>query len=199
MQMAQVLLGLGLVCWLVLGSIIMARLIFRPMLPTPLIPTLAIEMAPAAVASLAWFQIHGAEIHGVVAAFGGYGLLMVLAQIRLLPAFVRLPFIPSVWAFTFSWAAVSTVVLIWLDSFDPAGAVIWQFIVAAAITMLIVGIGLRTLVAVMTGTLLPKPRDEDFDKPSRVVIGVAGADAEVADSPHQLEGFEVGADLACRG
>ena len=43
--------GYGMICWLILGSLIMGRLLFRPMLPAALVPTLAIEVAPAAVAS----------------------------------------------------------------------------------------------------------------------------------------------------
>ena len=42
------LLGLGSICWIILVSIIMGRLVVRPLLPKPLIPTMAIEVAPAA-------------------------------------------------------------------------------------------------------------------------------------------------------
>src|SRR5437763_1000958 len=100
------MLGLGLICWLVLGSIILARLLFRPALPSPLLPTLAIEVAPPAVALLAYFAVFGDRIDTIAALLAGYGILMVIAQARLLPVFLRLPFMPSTWAFTFSWAAV---------------------------------------------------------------------------------------------
>jgi hypothetical protein len=40
-RLAEVMLGLGMICWLVLGSIILARLLFRPLPPGPLLPTLA--------------------------------------------------------------------------------------------------------------------------------------------------------------
>ncbi|MGI8880622.1 MAG: hypothetical protein ACR2KJ_08985 [Jatrophihabitans sp.] len=86
-RLAEVMLGLGTVCWLVLGSIILGRLLFRPLLPPPLQPTLAIEVAPAAVASLAWFALHGDAIDLVSSFVAGYGLLMVIAQLRLLPAY----------------------------------------------------------------------------------------------------------------
>jgi tellurite resistance protein len=146
-RLAEVMLGLGMVCWLVLGSIILSRLLFRPMLPPPLQPTLAIEVAPAAVASLAWFAIHGTQIDLVSAFLAGYGLLMVIAQLRLLPAYRKLPFMPSTWAFTFSWAAVATVVVIWLQDTQPAGYRTWQYLVLAAITLLIAAIFARTLLA----------------------------------------------------
>jgi tellurite resistance protein len=44
--LAAIMLGLGFVCWLVLGSLILGRLIIRPPLPAQLVPTLAIEVAP---------------------------------------------------------------------------------------------------------------------------------------------------------
>jgi tellurite resistance protein len=112
--LGNVLFGYGVVCWFVLGSIILARLFFRPALPAALTPTLAIEVAPAAVAALAWFALRGGDIDAVAQFLAGYGVLMALAQLRLLPVFVRLRFSIGFWAFTFSWAAVASVVLHWL-------------------------------------------------------------------------------------
>jgi tellurite resistance protein len=156
-RLAEAMFGLGGVCWIVLGSVILGRLLFRPMLPPALQPTLAIEVAPAAVASLAWFQIHGSRLDIVAAFLAGYGLLMVIAQLRLLPAFRRLPFMPSTWAFTFSWSAVATVALIWLQDGQVAGYRVGQYLVLAAITLLIGGIAIRTVVAISRRQLLPRP------------------------------------------
>src|SRR5579875_1995234 len=91
-RLAETLFGLGVVCWLVVGSMILGRLFFQPSLPAPLLPTLAIEVAPAAVASLAHFAQNGDRVDTVAAFLAGYGALMVLAQLRLLPAFLRLRF-----------------------------------------------------------------------------------------------------------
>ncbi|MBL0885281.1 hypothetical protein [Myceligenerans indicum] len=147
-QLGEVMFGLGMICWLVLGSLILGRLLFRPPLPPALLPTMAIEVAPAAVATLAWFSLYGDRVTPVVSLFAGYGLLMVLAQLRLLPAFVRLPFASSTWAFTFSWAAVATTVIHWVAQLSPAGAQFYEYVVLAVVTALIGGIGVRTLVAV---------------------------------------------------
>jgi tellurite resistance protein len=156
-RLAEAMFGLGLICWIVLGSIILGRLLFRPMLPPALLPTLAIEIAPAAVATLAWFEIHGDGIDVVTAALAGYGSLMVIAQLRLLPAYLRLPFMPSTWAFTFSWAAVATAAFVWLQSTHPAGYRIEQYLVLAIITVFIAGVSARTLRAIQLGKLLPRP------------------------------------------
>ena len=107
-RLAQFMLGLGILCWIIVGSMILGRLIFRPPLPDALAPTMAIEVAPAAVASLAYFFSHGARINLFVTALAGYGLLMVVAQIPLLGQYTRLTFSLATWAFTFSWAAVAS-------------------------------------------------------------------------------------------
>ncbi|MEU1538853.1 TDT family transporter [Actinacidiphila glaucinigra] len=154
-RLGQVMFGLGAVCWMILGSVIMGRLLFRPLPPPPLLPTLAIEVAPAAVASLAYFTLFDDSIDGVAAFLGGYGLLMVLAQLRLLPAYLKLPFMPSTWAFTFSWAAVAAVAIHWVERRYAPGAGAYTYALLAAITVLIGGIALRTLVALARRQLLP--------------------------------------------
>ena len=119
-RLAETMFGLGLICWLVLGSIILNRLFTRPLPPDALLPTLAVEVAPPAVASLAWFALHGTHVDTVAELLGGYGLLMALAQLPLLPAYLRLPFRVSTWAFTFSWAAAATTGLVWLEVSAPS-------------------------------------------------------------------------------
>jgi tellurite resistance protein len=153
--LGRVMLGYGTVCWLVLGSIILARLFFRPALPAALAPTLAIEVAPAAVASLAWFALHGGAVDAVAQFLAGYGVLMALAQLRLLPVFLRLRFSIGFWAFTFAWAAVASVVLHWLVTTTPPGHVLWSWVVLAAVTVLIGAIAGRSAVALVAGTLFP--------------------------------------------
>jgi tellurite resistance protein len=156
-RLAEVMFGLGLICWIVLGSIILGRLLFRPMLPPALQPTLAIEVAPAAVASLAWFELHGERIDVVIAGLAGYGVLMAVAQLRLVPMYSRLPFMPSTWAFTFSWAAVATAVLVWLQITHVADHLFWQYADAVLISLLIGGIFARTVLAAWRRQLLPAP------------------------------------------
>jgi tellurite resistance protein len=155
-RLAEFMFGLGLICWIVVGSIILGRLLFRPMLPPPLLPTLAIEVAPAAVASLAWFEMHGARIDNVAALLAGYGVLMVTAQLRLAPAYRRLPFMPSTWAFTFSWAAVASVSLVWLQATHVTGYRVGQYVVLTVVTVLVATIAARTVVAIYRRQLLPQ-------------------------------------------
>jgi tellurite resistance protein len=155
--LADIMLGLGLICWLVLGSLLLNRLFIRPPLPAQLVPTLAIEVAPSAVAVLALLARNGGRIDIWVMLVSGYGLLLVIAQIRLLSLYLRLNFAPSFWAFTFSWSAVATATLHWIKNGEPPGHRVYIYLVLAAISALIGGIAVRSVVAAARGRFLPPP------------------------------------------
>ena len=156
-RLAEVMFGLGIVCWFLLGSMILLRLVFRPRLKPVLLPTIAIEVAPPAVGSVAYFAISHGRVDAIAAALAGYGLLMVVAQTRLLPLYLRLSFAPSTWAFTFSWAAVGTATVHWIEVGEPGGHLVYTYLVVAGVTALVGGIAVRTMVALMRRDFLPSP------------------------------------------
>jgi tellurite resistance protein len=155
-RLAEVMFGFGVLSWLTVGSIILVRLFLRPLLPAVLLPTLAIEVAPAAVATLAWFDNHGDHIDPIIAVLAGYGMLMVLAQLRLLPAYRRLPFMPGTWSFAFSWSAVASAAMHWLNDTEPPGYRAEQYVLLAAISILITAIAARTVIAFCRHQMLPQ-------------------------------------------
>lgn len=178
-RLAQTMFGWGMICWLVLGSIILGRLLFRPMLPPALVPTLAIEVAPAAVATLAYLALYGDQVDRWVAFLGGYGALMALAQLRLLPAYLALPFMPGTWAFTFSWAAVATVVLHWLQDTAPGGYRVYEDLDVAAITLFIGAVAVRTAVAIARRRFLPPHPTSPAPPAAAVPVPTAALTGEV--------------------
>ena len=117
---AEASFGVGMLCWLLVGSTILNRLFFHSLLPPVLVPTLAIELAPPAVAGIAYFPLTGGGIDLLARAPAGYALLMILVQVRMLPVFVKLRFGPGFWAFTFSWAATATYAPEWIALRKPA-------------------------------------------------------------------------------
>jgi tellurite resistance protein len=155
-RLAELMFGIGSLSWLVLGALVIGRLMFRPALPAALVPTLAIEVAPPALASLAWFSMNGGRLDPVAAGLLGYGLLMLIAQLRLLPAYLRLTFTAGSWAFTFPAAAVATAALQWLSVTDPTGEGVWSALVLALVTLLVLFIGAGTVRALLRGELLPR-------------------------------------------
>ncbi len=147
--------GIGILSWVVLVSITLNRLFFRPGLPAGLVPTLAIEMAPPVVAGSAYFTLTGGRVDIVAYVLAGYAVLMVLVQLRLAPLYWKTPFAPSFWAFTFSYAAVASDAMRWIEFEHPIGGRVLGFVLLAAITLLIGGIALRSLIALRQGTFLP--------------------------------------------
>jgi tellurite resistance protein len=82
---------------------------------------------------------------------------MVVAQIPLLGRYVRLKFSLATWAFTFSWAAVASTLLFWIDAEHVTGGRPLAYLVLAAISVLVAAIAVRTVVAIFQGQLLPPP------------------------------------------
>jgi tellurite resistance protein len=155
---AEASFGVGIGCWLLLGSPVWIRLFFRPMLPAALVPTLAIEVAPPAVAGVAYFALAGGAITFAACALGGFCVLMALAQLRFVPLYTRLRFSPGLWAFTFSYAAVATDAVAWITIARPPGATGYVIAVVTLITVFIAAIGARTVLALLRGQLLPEDR-----------------------------------------
>jgi tellurite resistance protein len=154
---AEATFGIGVLCWLLLGSLILNRLFFTKALPTPLVPTLAIELAPPAVAGLSWFVINGGTVDVVARVLGGYAVLMALVQLRFIPLYRSLRFSPGFWAFTFSYAAAVSDALIWIRvSAVPGGAAL-TVILLVLITGFIGVIAIRTVRLAQRGQLLPTP------------------------------------------
>jgi len=146
--------GIGMLCWLLLGSLILNRLLLVKPLAPLLQPTLAIELAPPAVAGSAYFLLHGSVPTAFAYALAGYTVLMVLVQLRLLPLYVRLKFNPGFWSFTFSWSAVAAIALRWLAVEAPGGQTLYASSVAGAISLLVAAVAARSLLAVARGELL---------------------------------------------
>ena len=155
--LAEASFGIGLICWLLLGSAILNRLFVRPALPAALAPTMAIEAAPPAVAGLAFFALTGPTAGFVACALGGYAILMALVQIRLIPVYSRLSFSPGFWAFTFSYSAVATDALVWIGIKKPPLGTGAAIAVITLLTGFIAWIAARTVILAVRGRLFPRP------------------------------------------
>lgn len=149
--------GIGIVCWLLLGSLVVNRLMLFELPPPGLLPTLAIEIAPPAVAGGAYFELHGTKPDMLAHGLAGYTVLMVIVQSRFAPIYLRQRFVPGFWSFTFSWCAVAALALRWLNLERPAGAAALADIATAAVSLLVAAIAARSLIAISEHTFLPPP------------------------------------------
>jgi tellurite resistance protein len=143
--LAEASFGIGVIGWVLLGSVIMNRLFTRPALPNALVPTMAIELGIPAVAGPAYFAVAGRTVSFVACALGGYAVLMALAQVRLIPVYRRLSFTAGFWSFTFSYAAAAADALVWLAITKPPAATGYAIAVIALLTAFVSWIAFRTV------------------------------------------------------
>ena len=120
--LAEASFGIGVICWVLLGSTILNRLFSRPALPSALVPTMAIELGVPAVAGSAYFAVAGRTVSLMACVLGGYAVLMAVAQVRLIPVYRRLSFTPGAWTFAFSYGAAAAYALEWLAIKKPPAA-----------------------------------------------------------------------------
>ncbi|MFJ6708116.1 MULTISPECIES: TDT family transporter [unclassified Streptomyces] len=164
--LAHVMFGYGLICWFVLGSILLLRLFTQPALPTALLPTMAIEVAPPVVAGNAWFAINGGRLDLVAELLAGYAVLMVLVQIGLAGTYLRVPFGPGHWAFAFSYAAAFTNGVHWLAAEQVHGQRALAYLLLAVATLAFVALAARTVLGLVRRDFLPRVPADPAPAPS---------------------------------
>jgi len=139
--------AVGLVFWLVLMTIIVYRLIFHPPLPGKLVPTLVILLAPPSVGFLAWVAIAG-EVDAFARLLYFFALFVALLLTIQLPAFFRLRFALSWWAYSFPLAAF-TLATLTMGEKTATAAYLWAGVGLAGLLALVIGLLVgRTVLAV---------------------------------------------------
>ncbi|WP_051818559.1 MULTISPECIES: hypothetical protein [Streptomyces] len=161
-SLARLMLGYGVTCWLVLGSILLLRLFTQPALPAPLVPTIAIEVAPPVVAGDAWFEINGERLDPVALFLAGYAVLMVLVQLRLVPVYRRVPFGPGWWSFSFSYAAAFALAIRWLDVEHVVHQRFWTYALLTIVSAGVAALAVPTVRRLAGRTYFaPSPGHQD--------------------------------------
>jgi tellurite resistance protein len=144
-EVAVAAFGIGIYFWLLLGSVITARLFFGPPLPPPFQPVLSILLSPPGTACLAWFVIADGRIDRVQAALGGVTLFLLLTQLFFLRGFLRLRFSTQHWVFVFPLAVLGNIAIRWAAGlrFDH-----WRLAADAALAL-----STAAILAILAGTL----------------------------------------------
>jgi tellurite resistance protein len=153
--LAEASFGIGVICWVLLSSMIMKRLFAGPALPSALVPTMAIELGVATVAGSAYFAVAGRTVSFMACALGGYAILMAVVQVRLIPVYRRLSFTPGFWSFAFAYAAAASDALGWLAISKPPGSTGYAIVVITLLTGFVAWITFRTVVLAVRGQLFP--------------------------------------------
>jgi len=157
--LGAVFLGVGLLSWLSLESVVSHRLLFHHTLPLALRPTLGIMLAPPVVGLAGYLFVTGGVDGPVPDLIGwgllGYGLFQLLLIVRLMPFVAELPFNASYWAFSFGLTALifDSVIFVvrgatgWITWLSGALFVVGNVVLA----VLVIG----TLIRLASGKLLP--------------------------------------------
>jgi tellurite resistance protein len=171
--LSHVLFGLGVGSYLLLGSIIGQRLFVVPEMPKALLPTIAIELAPPVVAANSWFAINGGRVDTTAAVISGFAVLMVLAQLRLIPLYRTAPFGPAYWAFSFPAAAAVACGVHWLGAERVPGATGLGYAVVGLLSAGFLVLAARTAVALGNGTFflrVPVPAQAGPATPTQAAV-----------------------------
>lgn len=143
--LALIAFGIGIFFWAVLAAVVLARLVAVQPLPPALVPTLAIFSVPPSVAGIAWFAINGDGIDTIHQILLGLMLFLLLGQLFLVPRYARVPFGIGYWSFTFSAAAPATYGIHWLWATQPAGWLLWSWLILLTVTLWVGWIAVRSL------------------------------------------------------
>jgi len=98
----------GILFWLLIGAVLVARFATGPAVPPALLPTLAILSAPPAVAGNAWWTMTGGAPSVVDTALAGTMVAFLLPHAFLVRRYVTSGFAIGFWAMTFTTAASAT-------------------------------------------------------------------------------------------
>lgn len=150
-ELGQLFLGAGVLAWLALESIIIGRLLTAEELPQPLRPTLGIQAAPPAVALLAYCSVTTGPPDLVAHGLLGYALVQACLALRLLP-WIRQPFTPGYWAFTFAATAITSATMRYADRGGD-----WVFVSLAPVLFVLANVivGGMGIATALRGRMLP--------------------------------------------
>jgi tellurite resistance protein len=142
--------GIGIFFWLVIGTIVMGRLIFRAQLPDGLKPTIAILLAPPALAEVAWLFMNGDHADSVGLALCGVLIILLAIQLVLVPVYRKLPVSMSFWTFTFPIASTTNFAIRWFA--------VTPFPGSAAVSWVVLGLGTGLIVTIIAAILVVQIR-----------------------------------------
>lgn len=143
--------GLGLLSFLAMESVVVARMIQAP-LPADRRATLGVHMAPPAVASVALMALSDdAGLMPFALMLFGYGCFQALVLLRLVPWLRQQAFGPTAWAYTFGISALPLAAIRLVERGAGAPVTLLAPALFAAANLIIGWIALRTLWSLVGG------------------------------------------------
>jgi tellurite resistance protein len=153
--------AVGVVFWMMFGTLILGRLMTEERLSDTRFPTLAVLMVPPATASIAWFALNENRITTVGTGLAGVLAMMALVQLFILAEYLRRPFTISAWSFSFPLASTANTVCHWaVAAPQPVARVLaWStLIIATAVIGLLAGLTVRKGWRVRSSSIPPRQK-----------------------------------------
>jgi tellurite resistance protein len=142
-------LGVGLFFWVVIGTGVLARLVFGSPLPDGARPTVAILLSPPATAASAVLVLTDGRLGAPALMIVGILLVVIVAQLMLLPYYWRTPFSLGFWAFTFPLCATVTVAVRVVAASASDGGVVASVVLVALATAVVGAIAVRSFIEIV--------------------------------------------------
>jgi tellurite resistance protein len=151
----QLAFGVALFSWFAIESVLLHRLYTVETLPLALRPTLGIQLAPPVVGATSYLAINGGVPDMFAHILIGYGLMMALLLLRLLPWIMEQPFSVSYWSFTFGATALAIAPIRMAGHGDTGAIALLAPYLFAGANIVVGMIALGTLRLIVQGRLLP--------------------------------------------
>lgn len=145
--------SIGIVFWLVLMTILIYRIVFHAPMPAKILPTLFIFLAPPSIGFLSYLTLIGDGLDPFARVLIYTALFIALLLVAMAPAFLKVPFAVSWWAFTFPSAALAVATMEYAARTGSPGLMSLAWVILAAATGIIVTVFIRTLRAMIGGHL----------------------------------------------
>jgi tellurite resistance protein len=144
--------SIGMLCWVVLLTIVLYRIFFHSPLPGKLLPTLFILIAPPAVGFIAYWKLTG-EIDAFARVLYYSGLFTTMLLLVQLRRFTRLKFFLSWWAYSFPLAAITIATFVMYQSLGFVQLMWLGNILLACLSLVIIMLVGYTAMAVRRGEI----------------------------------------------
>ncbi|SEO87940.1 TDT family transporter [Actinacidiphila rubida] len=134
-KVADAAFAIGLLYWLVFGTVILSSLVASSGMPVQARPTLTVLIIPPAAGGLAWIAAHPGPVDAVGYGFAGLLAFTILIVASLLPDLALPTFHTGYWIFSFPVAASANFVIRWSHGADLSGwqTVSWLMLAAATL------------------------------------------------------------------
>ncbi|MFF4227520.1 TDT family transporter [Streptomyces sp. NPDC001820] len=146
-QAAESAFGVGLLFWLIIGTLIFGRLFTGAPLPPILKPAMSVLVSPPATAGIAWYILAGGKMDTGGYLILGILLMMILVQVLFFAEYRTLPYSTNFWAFTFPVAASANYFDRWAVSAQFPLWSFWSWTVSAIATAFIAALAAATVGA----------------------------------------------------